>query len=197
MGEVRTNEMPGQQQLNLPSDGVSFCPNEQHADLLVVASSDFAGEVWAGELSFYQLAEDGVISKQSSMNSASGIAGCAWVGDERSTVITGHDDGSLTLWSATEQLSQMNTPHTNVLCVSAETGSPTTALTGGADHAVRVWDLNKNCQASALQGHTSKVHAVASNDPNVLISGSSEGVVLLWDKRQEGEPKEIDVEGGR
>jgi len=93
--------------------------------------------------------------------------------------------------------SKISTPHHNVLCVGAEAGSPSTALTGGTDRSVRVWDLNTSKQLSALEGHSSKVESVASNDPNVLVSGSSEGIVLLWDKRQESEPTLIEVEGGR
>jgi len=190
-------EMLASQDLTLPSDSVSFCPNEQQAGLLAVSSSDFAGEVWTGELCFFELAEDATLSRQATYKSTSGIAGCTWVGDDQTTVLTGHDDGSLTLYTKEGEKSKISTPHHNVLCVGAEAGSPSTALTGGTDRSVRVWDLNTSKQLSALEGHSSKVESVASNDPNVLVSGSSEGIVLLWDKRQESEPTLIEVEGGR
>lgn len=185
------------QDLTLPSDSVSFCPNEQRAGLLAVTSSDFAGEIWSGELCFFQLAADGTITREAAYKSTSGIAGCTWVGDDQPSLLTGHDDGSLTVYTTQGAQSTISTPHQNVLCVGAESGSSSTALSGGTDQSVRVWDLNTSKQVAALEGHTSKVQSVASNDPNVLISGSSEGAVLLWDKRQEGEPTVIQVEGGR
>src|SRR5262249_28432417 len=54
--------------------------------------------------------------------------------------------------------------------------------TGGADGAVRVWDVETKEVVALLRGHTSQVTAVEfAPDGRSLVSGSRDGTVKVWD----------------
>ena len=56
-----------------------------------------------------------------------------------------------------------------------------TLASGGADRAVRLWDLGSGDLARTLEGHTDDVHGVAfSSDGAVLASAGGEGAVRTW-----------------
>ena len=58
------------------------------------------------------------------------------------------------------------------------------AVTGGADGAVRVWDLAGHIFIGLLTGHNGDVHAVACTELNgraVAVTGGADGTVRVWD----------------
>jgi WD40 repeat protein len=57
-----------------------------------------------------------------------------------------------------------------------------TAVGGGDDGMVRVWDLAGTAAPRALTGHAGPVYAVAvSMDGRTAVSGGNDGTVKVWD----------------
>ena len=57
-----------------------------------------------------------------------------------------------------------------------------TAVSGGTDGTVRVWDLAGTAAPRVLTGHTGAVRAVAvSADGRTAVSGGEDGTVRVWD----------------
>lgn len=54
-------------------------------------------------------------------------------------------------------------------------------ITGGDDHAVRVWELETEQEINVLVGHKSSVNSIAiSNDSKYIFSGSEESLIM-WE----------------
>src|SRR5262249_29392342 len=69
----------------------------------------------------------------------------------------------------------------SVLSVTVS-GDGRTALSGGHDRTVRVWDLGTGRCAAVLEGHTAWVSSVAvSGDGRTAVSGGADGAVWGWD----------------
>jgi WD40 repeat protein len=68
------------------------------------------------------------------------------------------------------------------LAASFSPDSSLLATAGGHDCAVQLWDLTTGEEQAALKGHAGPVHS-GSFRPNgkVLVSGSADGMVKLWD----------------
>jgi len=64
----------------------------------------------------------------------------------------------------------------------AVTPDGATAVSGGEDGVVRVWDLGGGCEQATLAGHTDWVRSVAvTHDGTRAVSGSDDGSVRVWD----------------
>ena len=61
-------------------------------------------------------------------------------------------------------------------------------LSGGADRAIRVWDLNGNKCIHRLCGHFGWITNVQYWGPNTIVSASSDRSVALWDARVRSSP---------
>jgi len=72
--------------------------------------------------------------------------------------------------------------HTDYVSSVALSGDGHTALSGGGDKTVRVWDLSTGRCTAVLEGHTNLVSSVAlSGDGRTALSGSDDGTVRVWD----------------
>jgi WD40 repeat protein len=61
------------------------------------------------------------------------------------------------------------------------------ALAAGADHLIRVWDLDAGRETGRLRGHLSPVTALAfSADGRRAVSGGQDGRVAVWDLEKQG-----------
>ncbi|MFA6208254.1 MAG: WD40 repeat domain-containing protein [Candidatus Obscuribacterales bacterium] len=71
--------------------------------------------------------------------------------------------------------------HTDTIFAMAISADNKTAVTAGADLAVRVWDVESGRNLHTLIGHTKAIYAVAfSPDGKFIASADSTGVVLVW-----------------
>ena len=56
------------------------------------------------------------------------------------------------------------------------------AISGSEDNSLKIWDLEKHCLISSLEGHSEPIHGVAiSSDGRQAISGSSDNTLKVWD----------------
>jgi HAMP domain-containing protein len=72
-----------------------------------------------------------------------------------------------------------------------------TALSGGSDKKLMLWDVATGKKLRTLRGHTDTIHAVAfSADGRTALSGSSDATTRLWDVGKERELARIVSTGG-
>ena len=95
-----------------------------------------------------------------------------------------------TLAQPGEALRQALTGHTGPVHAVAVTGDGRTAVSGGGDGTVRVWDLTGTAAPRVLTGHTGPVHAVAvTGDGRTAVSGGGDGTVRVWDLTRTAAPR--------
>ena len=74
------------------------------------------------------------------------------------------------------------TGHTGKVHSVALSADGATAVSGGADGTVQVWDLATSSQPITLTGHTGHVYSVAlTADGATAVSGGADGTVRVWD----------------
>jgi WD40 repeat protein/serine/threonine protein kinase len=72
-----------------------------------------------------------------------------------------------------------------------------TAISGGEDHSVRVWDLQAGYEIRSLGGHSGDVLCLAiSADGHTALSGSEDKTVRLWDLDKGAEIRAFNGHGG-
>ena len=101
----------------------------------------------------------------------------------------------VTLAQPGEALRQTLTGHTGPGWVRAVAVSADgrTAVSGGSDCTVRVWDLAGTAEPRVLTGHDRWVLGVAvSADSRTVVSGDSHGTVRVWDLAGTAEPRVLD-----
>ena len=87
-----------------------------------------------------------------------------------------------TLAQPGEALRQTLTGHDEEVCGVAVSADGRTAVSGGADGTVRVWDLAGTAAPRVLTGHDREVAAVAvSADGRTAVSSGRDGTVRVWD----------------
>ncbi|MBW2246665.1 MAG: peptidoglycan-binding protein [Deltaproteobacteria bacterium] len=68
------------------------------------------------------------------------------------------------------------------------------ALSGGSDHALKLWDVATARIIRTFQGHSDSVNAAAfSPDGRYIVSGSSDNTLKLWDLTTGREIRTIQV----
>ncbi|GAB9475386.1 hypothetical protein Gpo141_00012485 [Globisporangium polare] len=61
-------------------------------------------------------------------------------------------------------------------------------ISGGSDHAVKIWDRRQQACTNTLVGHKGAVMSVDYDHDQKVISGSYDSVIKLWDLRQTASP---------
>lgn len=103
----------------------------------------------------------------------------------------------LVLWDAFGENKNYNilTGHKNaVLNVKWLTNQSLVSVS--ADKLVSLWDANKGVRIRKYAEHDGIVNtcSVCLGDPNLFISGSDDGKVLVWDVREKGSVSVIECE---
>ena len=97
-----------------------------------------------------------------------------------------------TLAQPGEALRQTLTGHTDGVWAVAVSADGRTAVSGGDDGTVRVWDLAGTAAPRALTGHDRGVWAVAvSADGRTAVSGGDDGTVRVWDLAGTAAPRAL------
>ena len=93
---------------------------------------------------------------------------------------TGERDGAVCIWDITTKL-KLATFDTGVYALAFDPQGRFLVGAGLADH-IHVWDLAKDEEIFALEGHQEQINAVAfSPDGNYLLSGGDDQTVRVWD----------------
>jgi len=69
-------------------------------------------------------------------------------------------------------------------------------VAGTSDHSLYVYDVESNQSVLRIQGHQDDVNAVCygdKNSPHILLSGSDDATVKVWDRRSLGDGREAGV----
>ena len=104
----------------------------------------------------------------------------------RGDLVLGHDDGSVTVWSAHSGWKPTHFPaHRRAVSGVSFTPDGDTLATGGNEGTVRLWDLADQREIIALKGHLKSVHAVdiSSDGGRLATAGGGAESVKLWDMR--------------
>ena len=124
----------------------------------------------------------------------------AWLSQEKA-FITGGDDGALRRWSPRDGTSEsvQSNAHSGPITALAPSGDGSTLATGGADHALKIWNVGVLLGARPFAGAAGPVRAMAlASDGKLLATAAANGRVQLWDTRTghaQGEPISIEAKG--
>lgn len=96
-----------------------------------------------------------------------------------SRVVSGSDDGTLKVWSATTgKCLRTLVGHTGGVWSSQLSGN--IIVSGSTDRTLKVWNADTGYCIHTLYGHTSTVRCMDMNDGKV-VSGSRDGTLRVWD----------------
>eukprot|EP00658_Telonema_sp_P-2_P011452 TRINITY_DN14370_c0_g1_i1.p1 TRINITY_DN14370_c0_g1~~TRINITY_DN14370_c0_g1_i1.p1 ORF type:complete len:325 (-),score=95.26 TRINITY_DN14370_c0_g1_i1:200-1174(-) len=165
-----------------PSHSVRFQPGQT---TMAIPTTNFASEVWAGTIQLFELG-DGSPSPLFTVPTETGVTGLVWSGNEsaKQLLVSSHDDGRIRVWHGEQPVSELKSNQHTVLCLEAKPGSSTVVYSGGSNKSVTAWDIDagKEVPGSTIW-HSGQVQAIAAAGPDNLLSGTSDGEVVLWDLR--------------
>ena len=103
-------------------------------------------------------------------------------------IATGSSDWTIEVWKITDTKLRMDLGdplwilkgHAGTVTSVAFSPSSKMLASGGADQRVRLWDLATGKLLHTFSNHTSKISALAFTRDDVLVSGSSDGTVFIW-----------------
>ena len=106
-------------------------------------------------------------------------------------IATGSSDWTIEVWEVkdTQLLSEadLGDPlwifrgHAGTVTTVAFSPKSKMLASGSTDQRVRLWDLTTGQPLHTFSNHTSKISALAFTGDDVLVSGSSDGTVFIWD----------------
>jgi len=105
--------------------------------------------------------------------------------------MTGSQDKSIILWNPFKglHLKTYSGPHNHEVTGLAIHSNNNTFASVGGDKLVFYWDVSTGKLIRKLQGHTQPINCVVFNHQyNVLVSGSLDSTVRIWDIEGHGRP---------
>ncbi|TGZ67268.1 hypothetical protein CRM22_004922 [Opisthorchis felineus] len=115
---------------------------------------------------------------------------CCQFRSDGKLVIVGEENGVVRICTTDKNSYHLRKMTTHKACVNAVSffADGHHAASAGADACVRIWDVSLGTQTAHFFTGTGKepvkAMVVSATDPNILYSGSMEGVVALYDIRQ-------------
>ncbi|MGV9662778.1 WD40 repeat domain-containing protein [Nocardia niigatensis] len=126
---------------------------------------------------------------------------CLAVDPKGQWLATGGSEGAVRLWSAVAgTLEQVFLGHRRYgldgIFALAAAADGTWLASAGADGAVSVWSISDGTQRSCLTGHTQDIKTLAADrSSRLLVSGSLDGTLRIWDPTARSKPKLDDRAG--
>ena len=154
------------------SDKVSSIAFSPDSRTLATGSFDHTIRLWDTETDTHKITFTGHTD----------LVECVVFSPDGKTLASASRDGTVRLWDTRSgEHKATYSVSTDVVAFSPD---GTIFATNGdlASKSVRLWDVATGSYKATLKGHTSQVmHIVFSPDEKTLVSGSSDGTVLLWD----------------
>ena len=84
--------------------------------------------------------------------------------------------------------------HKGIIRALAITSDNKYIISGGADHTVRIWNLEENSQEAVLYGHTDVISSIlVTNDCKYIISASNDMTARIWNFKNKTQEQIISV----
>lgn len=99
------------------------------------------------------------------------------------TIVTGNEDGVLTLWDlqSGKPVTQFKGESAGIVMMASSSAAESVAV-GTADGIIEFWDVDKGRYRQTLRGHEAAITALDfSENGELLASGSSDRTIKLWD----------------
>jgi len=151
--------------------------------LMVTGGEDGTVKLWRNEKPSYQLVE--------TLPSETGMVTAVTFSPSRQLLAATSWDGFATLWNTESGLrkSQLKTSIHPALCLAFSPDGRYLAVGGGSHTAdaregfdIEIWDLAAHRRKTTLEGHHSDVNSIVfSSDGHLLVSGSKDQTVRIWD----------------
>merc|ERR1712224_456345 len=100
-------------------------------------------------------------------------------------VLSGGSDSRLVLWdNDTGGSNAVLLGHTGLVSQVSVSSDDCIAISASHDTTCRVWNLVTCEQLVSLEGHTSPILELAWSPGHILVTGSKNGQVIMWDLRE-------------
>lgn len=170
------------------------------SSLAAIATSSLTGDIWDGGITLLAL-EDGTSARTvHTAPTQSGNAGLAWVGTD--VLAVGDDCGDVSLWSVATsseeakltELARFGEHMQPITALAACTSAPARVASTCLDGTAKVWSATVAGGAIVTLEHLAahawcEVAALSlawlDASAHALATGASDGVVRIWDVRQE------------
>ena len=180
-GKVRIWEYPsGREVATLATPGkawgmVAFSPDGSR---LSAASND--GRVWEWDAGTHELLR--------TLEGHTGVVNRLFYLVQDGRVLTSSWDGTARLWDKDGNGFLTLARHEGVIWDASPSPDGLRVVTGGDDHAVRVWDTRTGAESVSLAGHGDRVNSVQwSADGARIVSASDDATTRVWSVVRGGE----------
>lgn len=123
----------------------------------------------------------------------------SWQHQEPHLLCAGSADNTAVLWNPeTGKLLHILRGHTSWVLDTNFCPECSALATASWDNTVQLWDVETGVSLCTLEGHSAGVWSVDFHPqlPHVLCSSGEDGVVRVWDTREEKEVQSLIVDGG-
>jgi len=166
---------------------------------LFLATSCLSGRFWTGALSFFSEFKDSldVEKRLAATKLDMGVTDLKLIND--TSLLLATDSGGLHWWSLQEQEQQLGLvaepqEHDDIISALDISTDKASAISGGHDNKVVIWDVEEAIAKNHFKGHAGKLNGISCSpvESDVFLSCSQDGTILMWDLRLSKPAKMID-----